>query len=178
MKKLAVCFLILISTFSLFAADVPVKNGKGQMHFHGKRMLQRQNDFFVRQIGIRFLDEAEQKGTEIIFMFSSPVDARSILREEIFINGKQCSDDVKIRYTKSGDGLSFFIPDDFDDGENGGVENFSIELGNIKSYNGTPIEESKFENIEVAKNSQGGQIRIQKYKDKKIKETIDGRDAN
>ena len=110
------------------------------MQYHGKRLPGESDNFFVKEIIV------SDSGDSISVIFSSPVDPRSVSHRSLKINGLILGDEGSINYNKAGDvmRISFsFLDNGF----------FSLELVGVKSFNGSRLSKSRFENLQKGKRS-------------------------
>jgi len=110
---------------------------KGFMSYHGKRMKPELSDFCVVKIKA---EKIKSNRFAITFVFNVPIDPRTVQNKFIKINGKPLSEKTKIIYNKEGTALRLMFPKlntDF----------YSIDIGNILSFNGAMLKTQHFENI-------------------------------
>lgn len=152
MKKFFVAFvaltIFLILQIPLFADDKRHNfYSDNMMHYRGMRMLSSRTEFYVTEIEFEEKDDIKIK---LKVKFNTQINPRTVKRSDILLNEKSIPQNAKISFSKKGNKLEIEFPLFLLDSYNSpNLPNgfFTLSLGDIKSFNNVPLQESVFEDL-------------------------------
>ena len=125
---------------SVFSQAHPVAK-KDMMNYSGRKLSKKKIDFAVA--GIK-LDKKESESTiTFTIYFNDVIDTASLGGENILINNQPLQDDVAFLFNKNRNVIQFSISSK----EYKTDENFSVEIKDIKSYDGRIMQAFKIDDL-------------------------------
>ena len=137
-----ICMMIVFSAAASLCTGQP--EGFPEHHampYHGMRMMRSAGVFEVRRLQIR---QASAGNIQVDILFSGPVDPRTVVPASVKMNGIALPETTLVQFNRAGNAMRLVLPLEFEVVD---AQVITLELFDIKSFNGTALTRTGFDGL-------------------------------